>query len=347
MNSKERVLRAIRHQEIDRTPTFYFGTKKTNEQLAERLGLPVGDEEALEQRLGIDVRYVRPAFVQVAGEDRREFSYGDIHARLQNEKGVESLIIQKRALEDCISPEEIVNYLHWPSPDYYEYEIPHRLLPSYRDKAIVAYDMGILFLFAMSMRGMEQICIDMASDPHMAHAVFGKIASFNLERTRRFLEANRGLIDIVGLGDDVAGQEGMIISPRMWREFMRPHVQDMVGLCHEYGVIPYYHGCGGFRALFGDFIEMGILCAGRLQTEAKGNNWAEIKAEFGDKLCFWGALDGQHALVEGTVEEVRAHVQEVLEIGRPTGFVAGPTHSLTEDTPIDNILAAYEVLSSA
>lgn len=346
MNHKERALRAIRHQAVDRTPTYYFGTPKISNALAERLGVAPGDEEALLQRLDVDVRYLRPIFVKVAGEDRREFSYGDVHARMHNDQGVETLIVEKKPLEDATTVHEILTYPHWPSPDYYEYRIPQHMLPVYRDKAIAAYDMGIIFLYAMGMRGMEQLCMDMGGEPEIAHAVFGKIAAFNLERTRRYLEANKGVIDIVGLGDDVAGQDGMIMSPRMWREFIRPHVQDMVDLCRAYDVVPYFHGCGGFRALFNDFIEMGIRCAGRLQTEAKGNDFAEVKAEYGDRLCLWGAIDGQHVLVEGSTDEVRAHVRSVLNTGRPTGFIAGPTHTYTDDTPIDNIVACYGVLNA-
>jgi uroporphyrinogen decarboxylase len=344
MNSKERVLRAIHHQPIDRTPTYFFGTRPINQRLAERLDVPPDDEEALLQRLDVDVRYIRPIFCPVPGEDRHEFSYGDIHAIIQHEDGYRGPAPRKRMLDDVTSAKEVLDHPGWPSPDWYDYQIPEYLLPAYRDKAIVAYDMGILFLYAMGVRGMVQLCIDMASEPEIAEAIFFKIGQYNLERTRRFLEANKGMIDIVGLGDDVAGQEGMIISPRMWREMIGPHVQAMVDLCHESGVIPYFHGCGGFRALFDTFVEMGIACVGRLQTEAKGNNFSEIKAEFGDRLCLWGAIDGQHVLVEGSVEDVRAHVEQVQRIGQPTGFIAGPTHSFTEDTPIDNILAAYEVL---
>ncbi|MDD5596987.1 MAG: uroporphyrinogen decarboxylase family protein, partial [Victivallaceae bacterium] len=119
-----------------------------------------------------------------------------------------------------------------------------------------------------------------------------------------------------------------------------------VELCREFEVIPYFHGCGGFSVLYPDFIEMGITCTGRLQTEAKGNNFAELKAEFGKDLCLWGAIDGQHILVEGTPEEVKAHVRTLLTNNYDgTGFVAGPTHSFTEDTPIENVLAVYEALN--
>jgi uroporphyrinogen decarboxylase len=342
MTSKERVLRSIRHEAVDRTPFMHLGLPSVDAAVAERLGVEAGDKEALLQRLGVDVRYVWPPLVPVSGERRYGYSYGAVHARLHNQPaGGEAEVYP---VGGAVTVEEM-NTWRWPDPDWFDYTIPAETAEAWRDKAVVAYDMGILFLCAMGVRGMEQIMMDMAAVPDLAHEVFRRIADYNIERTRRFLQANEGVIDIVGIGDDVAGQGGMVISPGMWREFMRPHLEKMVDLCRAFSVVPYFHGCGGFREIYPDFIEMGIPCTGRLQTEAKGNDLQEIKDRFGRDLCLWGAIDGQHVLVEASPERVRTHVRQILEIGsQNSGFVAGPTHSFTEDVPVENILAVYDVL---
>lgn len=343
MTSKERVLRSIRHERVDRIPCFYLGVPEVNTALAQRLGIPAGGQEVLLERLGADVRYAEPQLKPVVGETRYAFSYGAVHARMHSQPGAEEP--SAYPVGDAVTPDDLDAW-RWPDPDWFDYSIPADLLDSWQDKAVVAYNMGILFLYAMGVRGMEQIMLDMAGEPKMAHAIFGRIAAFNLEYSRRFLEANAGKIDILGLGDDVAAQRGMVVSPGMWRTYMRPHVEAMVALCREFGVIPYYHGCGGFRDLYSDFIEMGIPCTGRLQTEAAGNDLRDLKMRFGADLCLWGAIDGQHAVIEGTPEAVRTHVCGVLEIGGAgSGFVAGPTHSFTADTPIENIVAVYEVIA--
>ncbi len=342
MTSKERVLRSIRHESVDRTPFFHLGVHAVNTALADRLGVGGCGMEALLRKLDADVRFTGPSLHPVPGEQRYGFNWGAVHARMHNH--LENSEPEAYPVGDAQTLADLANW-RWPDPDWYDYSIPDASIAAWSDKAVVAYDMGILFLFAMGSRGMEQLMLDMAGEPEMAHEIFQHVAGFNLERSRRFLEANAGFIDILGIGDDVAGQGGMIISPDMWRTFMRPHLEKMVDLCRSFSVIPYFHGCGGFRDLYPDFIDMGILCTGRLQTEAKGNDLRDIKSRFGGDLCFWGAVDGQHAAVEGTPEQVRAHVQDVLDIGaRDSGFVAGPTHSFTEDTPIENILAVYEVL---
>ncbi len=339
MNSRERVQRAIEHRDTDRIPFFHMGVNPINAALARHFGLDETDTEGLLTAVGADVRYVSPALVPVPGEDRYNFNCGAVHARLYNTPGAPDVL--SYPLEAAASVGDLDAW-RWPDPDWYDYSIPASMAAAWADKAVVAYDMGIIFLYAMGVRGMEQIMVDMAGEPEMAHAIFGRISEYNVVRTRRFLEANRGLIQVVGLGDDVAGQTGMLFSVAMWREYLKPHVQRMVDVCREFGVIPYFHGCGGFTDLYRDFIDMGILCAGRLQTEARGNDLETVKRDFGRELCLWGAIDGQHVLIEGTVDDVRDHVQRVLRIGgEGGGFVAGPTHSFTADTPIENILAMY------
>ena len=346
MNSRERVLRSVKHQEVDRTPCFYLGTGKINNGVAEHLNLNTSNEELILQRLSVDVRFTQPRLISVSGEDRYGFSFGDVHRKIYGEPGAEDSE-ERYPLEDAETVDDLDSW-RWPDPDWFDYELPKALVQSWQDKSVVAYDMGIILLFAMGLRGMEQIMVDMAGDPEMAHAIFARITDYNAERIRRFLETNRGVVDIVGIGDDIAGQTGLFFSVDMWREFFKPQVQRLVDVCRDYDVIPYFHGCGGFRDLYQDFIAMGISCTGRLQTEAKGNDFKEIKDAYGADLCLWGAVDGQHVVIEESEDNVRAHVEELVKTGaKESGFVAGPTHSFTEDTPVDNVLAVYDVLKNA
>jgi len=344
MNSKERVLRAIQHQETDRIPSFYLGENNITIPLGNKLGIKADDfsyvtpgHMQLDEKLGCDIRFVWPGWQK----NTRWFSCGSVHAAMHGEK----MVMRKMPLEDARSVDDIIKYPHWPDPDLFDYEISPGLLPCLKDKAVVAYDMSILFLFAMGLRGMENFMMDMASEPEMAHAVMSRISAIHLERMRRFLSKNRGLIDVVGIGDDVAGQNGMMFSVEMWRKYIKPYLQKAVDVCREFKVIPYFHGCGGFTELFDDMAAIGIQCVGRLQSEARGNDFAAVKKNFGRRLCLWGAIDGQHAVIEKNADEVREYVRNLVNLGAPGGgFVVGPTHAFTEDTPLANVIAVYETL---
>ncbi len=343
MRSKERVLRSLRHETVDRCPCFYLGTGPINRRLSERLGLPENSYESMLQKLDVDVRFTGPGLISVPGEVRYGFQCGSVHSKLYNEPGAPQSLQYPL---DFVEKVEDLDKWKWPDPDWFEYALPVELTAAWADRAVVAYDMGILFLYAMSIRGMEQIMVDMIENCDLAHAIFARITDFNLERIRRFLQANPGRIDMVGIGDDVAGQNGLFFSLEMWREFIKPQVARLVAVCREFKVIPYFHGCGGFSTLYDDFREMGIACTGRLQTEAKGNDLTALKHKYGKDFCFWGAIDGQHVMIDGDGAQVREHVRQVVEIGGAgSGFVAGPTHSFTEDTPVENIIDAYAILA--
>jgi hypothetical protein len=370
MNSKERVMRSVQFREVDRVPCFYKGVssinrkivsmsdcRKVNEEIRSLdadgvkalngfFGGVLGDDAVQCSRFfSTDVHCVVPRFMQAPDNSRKEIQLGNVHAKVHNTTSATAAIQEKFPLEDAQTVDDISNSRAWPSPDWYDYRIPASVLKHLEGTAIVAFGMGGVFLPAMGMRGMENVMMDMAADKEMAHAVFNAISQFNLERTRRFLEANKGIIDIVGIGDDIASQRGLLMSKAMWREMLKPYTQQLVDLCNEYRLPTYFHGCGGFSDLFEDFIEMGIRCVGRLQPEAQGNKFEDLKKRYGKRICLWGAIDAQHQVVMGTVEEVRSHVQEILSINQgETGYVTGPSHSFTADTPIENVLAVYEGL---
>ncbi len=350
MTPKERVIRAINHREVDRVPFDYLGApKEINEKLCQHLGVKTYEE--MLQYFEIDVRrynssggYIGPTPIQI-DRDTTEDARGCIYKATIDSTGQRVSTLSRPPLSDAKTVDEILNYKRYPSVGWYNYMVPEEAKSNFKDYASVLYDAGILFLHAMDLRGMENIMIDMAVNPDMAHALFNKISEFNLERTRRYLEANPGLFDIVGIGDDVAGQDGLFFSLSMWREYIKPHLKKMVDLCNEYEVVPYFHGCGGFSELFPDFIEMGIKAVGKLQPHAKGNNLRRLKSEFGGEICLWGGIDVQHIVPLGTPEEVKKHIEEIIDVGSPgSGFIASPAHNYTAGTPIENIITVYETL---
>ncbi len=361
MNSKERVLRAINHKEIDRVPFDLIGAPaEINKKLFQRLNIKIPDKliykhEELFGYFEVDVRrcdigwnssdagYIGPPAIE--SEDTIENAIGGIYKASIDSTGQKTWSLVKPPLAEAKTADEILNYKRFFDIDWYNYTFPKEVYEKSNDYACVLYDAYMMFLNAMDFRGMENIMMDMAANPDMAHALFNKIGEFNLERLRRYLEANPGLFDIIGIGDDVAGQDGLFFSLDMWREYIKPHIQKAVDLCNEYKVIPYFHGCGGLSALFPDFIEMGVKIVGRFQTSAKGNNLERLKKDFGNDLCLWGGIDAQHICIEGSVEDVKEHVKAVINTGsKGSGFVASPTHQFTADTPVENIIAVYDTL---
>jgi uroporphyrinogen-III decarboxylase len=97
------------------------------------------------------------------------------------------------------------------------------------------------------------------------------------------------------------------------------------------------------RALIPAFIEAGVDVLDPVQVKAAGMVPAELKAEFGDRLCFSGGVDEQELLPRGTPAEVCQSVRELLDVmAAGGGYFVGPTHNFQADIPTRNIVAMYE-----
>jgi len=200
----------------------------------------------------------------------------------------------------------------------------------------------------MSLRGMEKFMMDLALNPDLAQAIIAQVEGFYLELDRRILEAVDDLTDIYFIADDVGVQDKLMISPRMFHKFVRPSLQRFIAQAKEHGQRVMYHTCGAVRRLIPDFIEMGVDILNPIQVSAKGMEPAGLKRDFGDALCFHGALDIQTVLSQGTPDQVRAEVARLCRVlGQGGGFILAPTNNVMPETPIENILALYETVQGA
>ena len=109
-----------------------------------------------------------------------------------------------------------------------------------------------------------------------------------------------------------------------------------------------YHTDGAAMEAVDGLIDMGIDVLQALQFSAKGMDPAELKRRFGDRLCFEGGVSVQTTLPFGTVEDVRAEVEELIAVlGKGGGYVLGPSHAVQAGTPPENILAMFDTALSS
>jgi uroporphyrinogen decarboxylase len=133
------------------------------------------------------------------------------------------------------------------------------------------------------------------------------------------------------------------MSSALWRTFIADNLAKIADIAHRHGAKFMLHSCGGVRDLIPDLIDVGVDVLDPIQTQAKGMDPDELKAEFGDVLSFHGAIDTQTTLPFGSADDVRAEVAHRIEVmGESGGYILAPTHNIQPDTPLENILAMYE-----
>jgi uroporphyrinogen decarboxylase len=149
---------------------------------------------------------------------------------------------------------------------------------------------------------------------------------------------------MVYLYDDVATQQNLMISARMWRRFIKPLHTRIIDVAQAWGIPVMYHCDGALYPLIPELIEMGVDVLNPVQADAAGMDPQRLKDEFGDRLSFHGGIDIIKTLPRGTTDDVRAEVAERIRVlGRNGGYVLASSHHIQADTPLENVFAMYDL----
>ncbi|MCX6998399.1 MAG: hypothetical protein NTV49_15265 [Kiritimatiellaeota bacterium] len=209
-----------------------------------------------------------------------------------------------------------------------------------REKWLIGSSQISIFEAAWYLRGLEQFMMDLALEPDYAGALMDKVMQFPLGAARQHAALGA---DMIWFGDDISGQQGMTLSPTMWRAFLKPRYAALFAATKQAkpDVKIAYHSCGNCAAILDDLVELGLDVLNPLQPLAI--NPFEIKKRYGQRLALFGGLCVQHVMPYGTPEEVRAAVHRLkTECGTGGGYILAPAHHIQADTPLANIRAFYE-----
>lgn len=158
----------------------------------------------------------------------------------------------------------------------------------------------------------------------------------------RAIEESDGQIDIIFSGGDIGTQRGMMLSPDLWRKYIKPWSKQLIKPFKEMGLKTFYHSCGSIVPVIEDFIEMGLDVLDPVQPKAEGMDPEYLKEHFGDRLSFHGGIDEQEILPLGAPEDVEKEVIRLINIlGKNGGYIVAAAHAIQPDTPVENVLAMY------
>ena len=373
MTSRERLQAALDHRTPDRVPLDFGSTNVSTIHLAayqkllkdlsiedheirmmdraQQLVIPC--EKTL-RRFDVDTRGVRLAHSPVShavihSEDEFTDDWG-----LRWKRPVGGLYFDtvNKPLAKAVTIQEISDY-PWPdisslaSAEGVE-ETAARLYHQ-TEYGIVGSFGSSIYMRAQLMRGYEELFLDMAAEPEMAEALLDRILDIRLKLAEMLLDAAGSFLDVVEMADDLAGQDGPLLSLELYRRIIRPRTKILVDFIKSHSKARImYHCCGSVVEFIEDFIDMGIDILNPVQVSARGMDSAVLKAAYGDRIVFWGGIDAQRVLPGGTVEDVRRETRKRLEeFGPGGGYVAFASHNLQADVPPENITAMFDEIRSS
>jgi uroporphyrinogen decarboxylase len=364
MTSRERVLTTLNHEEPDRVPvalcgSYYTLQDQTYFDLLAHLGMdePVPpfrryksrnsnylDDRVLDA-LDTDIRYVWLGFTDLGGakSDTLVDAWGVQWARMGPN------ITPVGAPLANATMQEIDEYT-WPDPEQYirKEELRGRLAHLKRNShhAIAARAVNSYGPFeqAAGLRGREQFLMDMLMEPELAQLLIDKVTDVIIRLNEIYLDIAGPYIDIMEIpGDDFAGTEHLLISPKVFKSMLAPALARIVNPIKQYrdDLFVAFHSDGAIVPLLPSFIDAGIDLFHPLEP-LPANDLAAIKTEYGDRLSFMGAIDIKQAM-PGSLADVEAEVQRRIQTLAPGGgYILTPANHLQEDVPPENIVALYD-----
>jgi len=233
----------------------------------------------------------------------------------------------------------------WPTPDWWDFSPLPELMRQLdqHEQYHIRFRLGSVFEIGWQIRGMQEFMMDLVENPAIPVYIMERLTDIYLENLRRVLEVSGERLDMIYFYDDVATQNSLMISKKMWEKYVRPHHAKIIDLAHRHGKPVMYHTDGAVYPLIPDIIEMGVDVLNPIQPDAKGMDMQALKDQFGDRLTFHGGVDIMRTLPRGTPDAVRAEVRDrVQRLGRGGGYILCSSHHIQPDTPVENVIAMYE-----
>ncbi|HOS94294.1 MAG TPA: uroporphyrinogen decarboxylase family protein [Armatimonadota bacterium] len=334
------MLTAFEHEEPDRVPAWCGASVEFWEKAKAELGL---DDEGLRIRFGDDFRRVRAPFAgpeeplspgatyrTVFGIEREGLGYGQPMSHPLAEATLQQ-----------------IHEYPWPDPAWTDVShVRAEALAYGRQYAILGGDWSPFFHDAIDLLGMERLYYAMYDEPELVDALMRHMVDYYAGVSTRIFDAAADAIDIFFIGNDLGGQTGPLLGVDLFRRFILPHLARLVDLGHAYGLKVMLHCCGGIAPLIPDLVAAGLDGLHAVQPSCAGMDLRALKAQFGDRILFNGAIDSHHVLINGSPESVREQTRQVLKIMMPGGgYVAGASHdTILEETPVENVVAMFDTV---
>lgn len=348
MNSKERVLATLAHEKTDRIPVNYSANPGIDKRLKTHFGLTADDDEGLKQALSIDYRsvtapYHGPSLYADIPERGVKVDNWGVHTRWVEHPTGGYWDFCDFPLKDA----ELETIENWPmpNPDDFDYSEIRQKCEKHRQYCVTTGGAGTPDIINSTgiIRSMEQVLIDLALDDPAGLKLIDRRIDILHEITARTLEAAKGSIDLLLIGEDLGTQIGPLISLEMFRKHLRSQHQRFIDLAKHFGIPVQIHSCGSSSWAFEDFIEMGITAVDTLQPEAKNMSPEYLKNTFGNRLAFHGCISTAGPVATGTAEETVDYCKRTLDIMMPGGgYCFAPTHALQDNSPTENVIAMYD-----
>ena len=368
LSSRERFTLALNHQEPDRVPidlgsiASTIRTADAYDRLKLHLGLAVDkkirhfadehvipDEEIL-RALHVDTWYFRMNVSKSWKRERLDANTVIDEWNVPWSKAPGSLYTFPSSHPMKTAAMEELEKFPWPDPNEPSRfdGLMEKAERAFRETgyALVADGVTGVGVFDMTwhLRGMENIFMDMLLHPEFTQGLFERLTDHYVALYKNYMEAIGDYIQMVIYYEDVSGQDGPLISPALYRKYVKPCHRRIFETIREHTAAKIcVHTCGSVYAFLDDYVEMGVDVINPVQISARDMDPRRLKEKYGSVLSFQGAIDTQQFLPRATLPEVEEEVRRVIGIlGPGGGYLFTSCHSIQPDISPEKIVALFD-----
>ena len=198
---------------------------------------------------------------------------------------------------------------------------------------------GHTFQQLVDIRGYVDTLVDLSEGEPVTLELLDRLCEFNLAQIRHFLKAG---VDMVRIPEDLGMQTGPMISPPLFREYIKPLYQRMLEPVRQAGKIIHMHSDGDIRTLVDDIIDGGVDVI-NLQDRVNGIDW--IAKKFRGRICVDLDIDRQKITPFGTPEEIDDYIRCCTQtVGCKEGGLM-MIYGLYPGVPLENVKALMDAMT--
>ncbi len=359
MNSRERVLKAFKilPGKPDRIPVQFEMCRQLYDHFGKELGIPVNYTENLYEDVTYrisanELRVAMGSDVVVTGAsvsddfkieiDENGHWYNEYKMLMR--QGDIYVEVVDYPLSHAQTKADIDNYVFPEIDAPGRYRDAEALVKKYHDEYLIFGDIEVtVFSLAHQLVGMEKLLVDMMMETEYVIPLFEACAEFQTQIGLRLIEKG---VDAIWFGDDFGTQQSLIMDPETFRNQLKPVYTKMINRFKAANphIIPILHCDGAVAPLLIDIREMGFEVFNPVQPDVPGHLPKDIKDNFGHLFSFWGAIDQQDLLPNGTDEELENDIIEKINIlGEGGGYMISPAHIIQNDVSPQRVLKFIEL----
>jgi len=361
MNSRERVLKTVRHQLPDRFPLDGWFLCSVMKNLKDYY--KVKDTDSVLEKLGIDFRCT---CMEPDEKIKADYSYlkqmglsimiDDYYVKevrkdeYEDEWGIRIKVTGDKDLD--------WKYSYHPLNDSGKLSLDNLKIPDlssgkrfeklkkdiekYSSKYIVAAGVSTLFRKSWLLCGYSRFLEALYIDKAFVEKLLDILMEFYMELIRLYI--NYG-VDIIELGGDLGTEESLMISPDLWRSIFKPRLKRIIGGNKKEGIYFYLHSDGNISSIIPDLIEIGIDILNPIQPECMDPK--KIKEKYGEQITLHGTTSLQKTFTQGTKDDLKNEIlNRINDCGYNGGLVLAPSNAFTDDVPIESIVFFYDFVKN-